>query len=267
MKRYDGILLCSDYDHTLTSYTYEYKPGDDRFACIPENNIEAVKRFTAAGGTFAVVSGRNPDEIEALKSIMPISDLCVCCNGTAVYSFSDRRAVLSYTMDERCLDAVRFFAPFADEYEFIRITDSDFKFTFFSSGDDLDTALSGPRFPAYKMVVEHYGRGREYAARHYAEAQRLFADRYSVEMSSPTTLEICPKGSGKGAALKAMLPLMGRSFDKIICAGDNQNDIGMIEFADVGYAVGNAIASLKEVADKVTADSSQGAIAAIISEL
>ena len=153
MKRYDGILLCSDYDHTLTSYTYEYKPGDDRFACIPENNIEAVKRFTAAGGTFAVVSGRNPDEIGALKSIMPISDLCVCCNGTAVYSFSERRAVLSYTMDERCLDAVRFFAPFADEYEFIRITDSDFKFTFFSSGDDFDTALSGPRFPAYKMVI------------------------------------------------------------------------------------------------------------------
>ncbi len=267
MKRYDGILLCSDYDHTLTSNTYEYKPGDGRFACIPENNIEAVKRFTAAGGTFAIVSGRNPDEIEALKAILPVSDLCVCCNGSAVYSFSERRAVLSYTMDDSCLDAVRYFAPFAEEYEFIRITDSDFKFTFFSSGDDLDSALAAPRFPAYKMVVEHYGRGREYAERHYAEARRLFAGRYRVEMSSPTTLEICPSGSGKGAALKAMLPLMGRSFDKIICAGDNQNDIGMIKFADVGYAVGNAIPSLKAAADRVTVDSSQGAIAAIISEI
>ena len=77
MKRYDGILLCSDFDLTLTSDTYKYRDGDDFFAPIPKNNIAAVNEFVARGGTFAVVSGRNPDEIALLRDVMPIADLCL----------------------------------------------------------------------------------------------------------------------------------------------------------------------------------------------
>ena len=50
MKRYDGILLCSDFDLTLTSDTYKYRDGDDFFAAIPKNNIAAVNEFVNNGG-------------------------------------------------------------------------------------------------------------------------------------------------------------------------------------------------------------------------
>lgn len=265
LKRYDGILLCSDYDLTLTSNKHVYVKGEDRFACIPPANIAAVKEFVAKGGTFAMVSGRNPDEIEAVKEIMPIEDLCVCSNGTAVYSFKEHRAVVSFTMDESCLTAVRYFAARADKFDFLRITDNDFKFVFFRDGDDLDIVLKKPRFPVYKMIIEHFS--VDVAKRHYEEALQLFSDRFSVEMSGPRTLEICPALSGKGEALKRMIPLLGKKFDKIVCVGDNQNDIGMIKFADIGYAVGNAIDALKAAADKVTVESSEGAVAAVISDL
>ena len=86
-------------------------------------------------------------------------------------------------------------------------------------------------------------------------------------MSSWRTLEVCPEGSGKGEALKRMLPLLGKTFDKVVCVGDNQNDIGMIKLADVGYAVGNAIPALKAAATRVTVNSGEGAIAKIIEEL
>ena len=86
-------------------------------------------------------------------------------------------------------------------------------------------------------------------------------------MSSWRTLEVCPKGSGKGEALKRLISLLGKKFDKIVCVGDNQNDIGMFRLADTGYAVGNAIPALKRVATRVTVNSRDGAIAKIIEEL
>ena len=52
MKRYEGILLCSDLDGTLyTSGTKQISP----------ENLEAVKYFIANGGQFTFASGRPPE--------------------------------------------------------------------------------------------------------------------------------------------------------------------------------------------------------------
>lgn len=230
---------------------------------VPQNNIEAVKHFVSNGGTFVVVSGRNPDEIAMLKEIMPIYDLCVCSNGTAVYSISEKRAVEAFTMNEEAADPIKFFANRMKTFEYLRVTDNDFAFKFLT--EDVEEFLKQPRFPIYKMIIEHSDRAE--ADRNYVDAKKLFGDRFNVDRSLWRTLEVCPKGSGKGEAIKKMLPLMGRKFDKIVCVGDNENDIGMIELADIGYAVGNAVDELKAVADRVTVSCAEGAIAAIVEEI
>lgn len=265
MKRYDGILLCSDFDLTLTSDTYKYRDGDDFFASIPKNNIAAVNEFVNNGGTFAVVSGRNPDEIALLKDVMPIADLCVCSNGTAVYSVAEMRPVVSFTMGRECEPVIEYFSAIADEYAYLRVTDGDFRFNFYRGGDDVAEFVQKPKFPVYKMIIEHTDKAL--GEKHYEAARERFGDKFSVEMSSWRTLEVCPNGSGKGEALKRLIPLLGKKFDKVVCVGDNQNDIGMIKLADVGYAVGNAIPALKRVATRVTVNSREGAIAKIIEEL
>ena len=53
----------------------------------------------------------------------------------------------------------------------------------------------------------------------------------------------------------------------LICVGDFENDISMVEGADIGYAVGNACDDLKAVADRVTVHASEGAIKAIIEDI
>lgn len=265
MKRYDGILLCSDFDLTLTSDTYRYKDGDDFFAPIPKNNIAAVNEFVKNGGTFAVVSGRNPDEIALLRDVMPIADLCVCSNGTAVFSIAEMRPVVSFTMGRECEKVVEYFSSIADEYSYLRVTDGDFRFNFYRDGDNVSEFLKKPKFPIYKMIIEHSDKAS--GEKHYEAARARFDDEFSVEMSSWRTLEVCPLGSGKGEALRRLIPLLGKKFDKVVCVGDNQNDIGMVKLADIGYAVGNAIPALKEVATRVTVNSREGAVAKIIEEL
>ena len=53
----------------------------------------------------------------------------------------------------------------------------------------------------------------------------------------------------------------------LVCVGDYENDIPMIKAADIGYAVGNAVPPLKAVADRVTVDCRDHALAHIIGEL
>ncbi|MBR0360470.1 MAG: HAD hydrolase family protein, partial [Clostridia bacterium] len=52
-----------------------------------------------------------------------------------------------------------------------------------------------------------------------------------------------------------------------ICVGDYENDISMIEVADKGYAVSNAIEPVLKAADYVTVSNTESAIAKIISEI
>ena len=59
----------------------------------------------------------------------------------------------------------------------------------------------------------------------------------------------------------------GKKFDKLVCVGDNQNDVGMIALADIGFAVGNAIPAAKLAATEITVPASDGAIEAVVNRL
>ena len=53
----------------------------------------------------------------------------------------------------------------------------------------------------------------------------------------------------------------------LICVGDFENDIDMVRDADIGYAVENAVDELKAVADRITVNVNDGAIAKIIEDI
>ena len=50
-KKYEGILLCTDYDGTLS-----YKG-------VPERNLEAIRKFMDEGGLFTIGTGRANYEV------------------------------------------------------------------------------------------------------------------------------------------------------------------------------------------------------------
>ena len=52
-----------------------------------------------------------------------------------------------------------------------------------------------------------------------------------------------------------------------VAAGDYENDTEMLIAADIGYAVANAVPSVKAAADRITVSASESAIARIIDEL
>ena len=133
----------------------------------------------------------------------------------------------------------------------------------------MEEVLDSAKFPVYKAIIESTDTAM--VKRCFDLASEKFGDRFSIEMSGVATLEICPKGSSKGKMAKKLIALLererGEKFKKVICVGDNQNDIDLVKLGDIGYAVGNAIDALKAVAHRVTVPSSEGAIEYIVKDI
>lgn len=74
--------------------------------------------------------------------------------------------------------------------------------------------------------------------------------------------EIFSKNASKASAVLQVMQLTRA--DKLVCFGDNINDISMIRAADTGVAVANACDELKAEADIVIGSSSENAVAEFI---
>lgn len=64
-------------------------------------------------------------------------------------------------------------------------------------------------------------------------------------------IDIIPKDSGKGNALKTVLEHFNLSVEESIAFGDGGNDVDMLEAAGIGVAMGNASDKVKAAADEV----------------
>ncbi|MCR5691054.1 MAG: Cof-type HAD-IIB family hydrolase [Eubacterium sp.] len=87
------------------------------------------------------------------------------------------------------------------------------------------------------------------------ELEKEAAARYqgvmSVYRSEPFYLEFMPLGIDKSYGIAKMIESLGYKRSQVICCGDGFNDVGMIEYAGLGVAMGNASAEVRSRADYV----------------
>lgn len=78
-------------------------------------------------------------------------------------------------------------------------------------------------------------------------------------------LEIFDRGVDKWSALEGLLARRGSSPSEVVAIGDGLNDVGMLEGAGLGIAMGQAGASLRAVADEVVSPRDEGGLAEALS--
>lgn len=74
----------------------------------------------------------------------------------------------------------------------------------------------------------------------------------TLEYSSAYLLEIFPAASGKGSAVRTLCALLEVPLQNAYAAGDQENDISMIQAAGTGIAMLNASENVKKAADVIT---------------
>ena len=70
----------------------------------------------------------------------------------------------------------------------------------------------------------------------------------------PGGVDMIAKGGGERTAILRYLENNGILPEEIIAFGDGENDMGMLQLAGIGVAMGNAEEVVKQIADYVTAD-------------
>lgn len=78
------------------------------------------------------------------------------------------------------------------------------------------------------------------------------------------SIEVLPRGAGKGAGVRKLLKLMGIKPQHVMAIGDAENDIEMLKDAGFAVAIGNASDDVKAVADEVVASNDDDGVAEAI---
>ncbi len=249
--KYSGILLASDFDSTLAAG-----------GCVSEENIRALQAFAAEGGTFLPATGRAPAfAIERCAGI-PF-DRMIALNGTLIWDVKHAcplwRRPMNASECRVAWEAFRMFRPFIDNLRVHHLQTS--------VPGDAHTGgeiLAALREKPFKVV---YGMDTEPHALFMEERVRaVYGDTVAVDRSWATGVEIHARDSGKAEALRA-LRQTDRSIHTVVAVGDYENDVSMIRYADIGYAVANALPTVRQVADRIAPACTENAIAYIIEEL
>ena len=255
MGRYDGILIMSDWDGTL------FADG-----AVTEDNCEAIRRFQAEGGLFTVCSGRNSTHFDKFRHFLtPNAPICAY-NGALIVSIDGKdiyyqglvtkeQMLHAFTAYDHCKGVKCFHVntvASAGVYTFDENDSPEARRAFINSFTD----------PFVKMIaVMHHDNTDET----YAEVKKIFSPDFNITRSWKYGIEFNDPADSKGRAARWLKEKLG--CHTLVCVGDYDNDIDMVAAADIGYAVGNATDSLKAVADRVTVDCKESAIAKIIEEL
>lgn len=252
MGKFDGILICTDFDSSVA-----WK------AVIPEENEKAIKYFKDNGGLFSLITGRNRSALQKFCEDSMPNTYIGCYNGTMIYDpINDKiveEAFHKDPMKDKVLYMKEHFSPFSlsiskkESHAWTETTDEDFEKSF-------DISTSDEPIRKY-----YFWRKEAFSDEEYFKIRTVFEPEYEVTRSSFSGIEVQLAGKNKGSAAKRIKEITGSRL--LICLGDFENDAPMIRVADIGYAVENAIPSLKEIAGRVTVHCKDGAIAAIVRDL
>ena len=270
---FSDVLLTVDYDRTLTA------PD----STVPQRNLEAIRYFMENGGTFTVNTGRSVPMINVLRDIVPVNAPLLIYNGGAVYDMVQEKLVFTQEIQMDMWKTVhQLLELFPDLTVEVQALDKHYNFlpnpawdAFSGNNCAYGTAEEGQdlgpflKFTLYGEItdinVDHLFHATEEETRRMDDAERLvqeiYGDKVTVTRAAPRIIDVQAKGISKATSARWLQKQMGRSI--LVCVGDAENDVPMLDGADYAYVPADAI--LKDRYENVC-NCADGAVADVIYE-
>lgn len=232
MGIFDGIMLLSDMDGTLL-----------KDAKISVSHMDALRYFTENGGTFCVATGRSKAFLKENFSFLPIKRHAIVQNGTAIYDFSSEKYAWYKAVDRKVLDrALELIGRFP---ETLRIIVHTLEQTVIYDGSEpnLASKLAAIEGEILKIVLisptEVCSKMQKYCEN--------FTD-FQYSRSCDMLLELLDLEAGKGVCLDK-LRVLHPEINCFVGVGDYQNDVSLLQAADIGVAVESNYLPIRKYAD------------------
>ena len=262
MGKFDGLLLASDFDDTL------YGPDLQ----LPARNVEAIRYFIDQGGRFAVATGRAHRTFAPRAHLLPMNAPAVLSNGSALYDFAQNKMLLQTFLRPqapadlealaRAFPLIGFEAYFGEDIYVFQpnaVTDAHMakvgtSYTQCAHIRDIPT-------PWTKVILQ-----QDYPYLQKVQQWMLaqYPGAYEVIFSTKTLLEMTDFGSNKGGMVKQLAQMLQIAPGHIYCAGDNQNDIPMLELSAIPFAPANCAREVREWGARVLCHCREGLMGDIV---
>ena len=267
---FSDILLTVDFDRTLT--------GPD--SKVPQRNLDAIAFFMENGGKFTINTGRSMASFKKRLGTVPVNAPIIMYNGSARWEGGVLKDLKLLELDlwETVATVRKEFPNMNLEIQGVDLhylVDPDPAYVAFydalkwgyrivQPGEDLGPflkfALAGS--PREKSVATLYDiNDQEDAAFDAAQEKllQLWQGKISVYRAAPRIIDVHALGVSKLAAARQLQKELGRKI--LVCAGDAENDVPMLEGADYAFCPADAV-----VADRFlnVCSCGEGAIADVI---
>ena len=266
MKKFEGMLFCTDLDGTLYA--------NDK--TVSKENMDAISYFKAEGGLFTFITGRVAEtSMEICRTVMPNAPFG-CINGGGIYDPCKNQYLWYDTLPGGFLELVRAVDASLPEIAIQFDTEQGIYFYKDNSAmqyfrhvtgvENRQCSCEGMGIPTMKIVFAHDDPEQIEALAHLLQNHPL-ADRFDFIRSEQRLYEILPKNTSKGSVLVKLAKLLNVPIERTIAVGDYNNDVAMLKRAGLSFAVSNAVAEAKAVAKHITVSNNEHAIAAIVDGL
>lgn len=266
MKKFDGILICTDLDGTIL----------DNDKNISAENLDAIEYFKSEGGLFTFVTGRMPFYVSDIYTAINPNCPFGCINGGGLYDHVKQEYLWTQGFDKSPLDLVEYIDESMpgmgiqlntfDNVYFCRENQAMEEFRRITGVPNLTCGIRDLTKPLAKIVFGHHVPEMVDRVGELLDAHPM-AEDFDFVRSDIALYEILPRGINKGMVIHKLAELLNIDKARTVAIGDYNNDVPMIKAAGVGVAVSNARPEVLETADYITVSNQEHAIAKLISDI
>ena len=276
MGKFTGVLLASDFDNTIVDTASSFRGGAEMPAPSPRT-CAALRYFMDNGGRFAVATGRALAAFAALAGGVPMNAPAVLCNGAALYDFSTGEYLETNFLPPETAGRIQ---PVLDANSAVAVEAYHIGNTIHAvqpnaitrhhehithvSVTEAPSLLAVPE-PLGKLMFEGEHADLE-AVREHLLAQPWIG-AYELIFSDPTLLELTALGANKGGMVLRLAARLGIGPEHVYCAGDEANDLSMLQAAAEGFAPANCAEAVRASGATIVSDAAHDALADVVERL
>lgn len=262
-KHYE--IAVSDFDGTLAK--------TDK--TISEKTLAEIRSFISDGGKFAVCTGRMTSSILPICRKYDLGDYVISFQGAAINEVKSGKSVYFNPLSAKTVAELCEFAK-SRNLNMQVYPDGVFVTLFKTPETEFYSSITGIKYEVRQDIGEYFlaenkqtGKALFYVgdndpSKLCAEIQKIAGGEADVFVSNPRQIDVCAPGVSKGAGVEKFLRIIGKEGEadrlKLMCFGDEHNDLSMLKKAALAVAPENAHNDVKSVADYVCKSNDDGGV-------
>ena len=255
-------LVCVDMDGTLL----------DSSKNIKKRNIEVIQKADKRGVKVVLTTGRGYPFAKEFRDKMGISTPIIASNGA--YIVDGHEVMLKNVIPMETANTILSVMEKYKVKTFIHTTDD-----IIYREKDMNKFLARKLFGNTLKGVKSFDIGLQdnkdkmlkfigisVSSKKIEKVKEVLRkiDNLEVVSSNKFNCEIMINGSSKGEAVRVMAKKYNIKQEEVMCIGDNENDLSMLQYAGCAVAMGNGSKEVKEIADYVTSSNNNCGVAQAI---